>query len=167
MKGIRWAVVLILAILLVSRTFGAEDFRISSLSKGKKSAAGEEYLFLTTVYRSRSKEASDVEVKFYALLKKGSTETLTVGSQSFSEVKKGRHEVIMVIKPSHLKSYGMVKKMRVEVWHDEELVASKTKPSLGKKKKKKERWWEEGEEKNIIEPGQDIINLIEEIDRLD
>lgn len=169
MKGIKWAVVLILANFVFSQAFGAEDFSISSLSKEKKRAAGEDYLFLTAVYKSRPKEVSDVEVKFYVLLKKTSEETLAVGSQSFSEVKKGKHKVIMVIKPpeesSDVKSYGRVKKMRVEVWYDEELVASKTKPQSSKRKmkKKKYRWWEQGDEENILEPGEDLLKLIKEI----
>ncbi len=164
MKWIKWITVIILTNFLLSQAFGREEFYIASMLKEQKRATGDIYLFLKTVYKSNPREVSDVEVKFYALLKKGSKETLAEGSRTFSGVKKGRHEVIMVIKPSYFKSYGRVNKMRVEIWSDEELMASKTKPSLGKKKK---AWWEEGERKSIIEPGQDIIKLIKEIERLD
>ena len=164
MKGIRWAVVIILANFLFSQAFGGgEDFSISSLSKKEKRVKRDRYLLLTAVYRSRPKKASDVKVKFYTLLKKGSKEILAEGSQSFLEVEKGKHEVIMVITDSHLKSYGSVKKIRVEIWYDEKLVASETKPSLGKKKK----WWEKREAKNIIEPGEEIMKLIERIKDLE
>ena len=118
----------------------------------------EDFVFIRVKYRCRLKTAQDVELRVYALLGRGRKEKVASGGVKLAEVERGYHLQTFMITPSHTTSYGTPRKLRVEIWYNDRLAASKTKPRI------KQKWWER-ETMGIIVQSDDKIEKLMRDDR--
>ena len=123
-----------------------DDFSFKQVTTSKK----KRYLLIKAKFKTTLKEAKEIKIKFYAQKKKKTA----VGEKTKYDLKKNRiYLETGVIIPADLKIMkGTPAKYRVEIWYEDELAASITKP----KSSEKEKWWEAEEVMSLIKTDTDV-----------
>ena len=145
--------VLIPTLVLVSIASWRADSKPAFDVKTLADREHEDFVFIRVKYRCSLKTAQDVELRVYALLGRGKKEKAASGSVKLAEIERGYHLQTFMMTPSHTARYGTPRKLRVEIWYNDRLAASKTKPRI------KEKWWKR-ETMDIIVQSDDRIEKL-------
>ncbi len=111
------------------------------------------FAFIRIKYRCNLTKAKTADLKIYALLKKGRDEKIASGTFSFNEIEKGSHKEVFMISSIYIREHGSPRALRAEIWYQDKLYTTKTKPPSSIKKK----WWEKDTE--------DMMNIITRSDK--
>lgn len=130
-------------LLFCSVPYGSGETKPSLEIRSVQSSVKKDFVFIEVKYKCNLKRIRDVELKIYALLKKGREEKIASGSFRLIEVEKGTDKKHFMIMSDYVKEYGKPRGVRVEMWHEDRILISETKP------RPKEKWWK-GETINII-----------------
>ncbi len=114
------------------------------------SSVRKNFAFIHVKYKCNIKKVETVELKIYALLKKGRDEKLVLGTFSLNEIDKGRHKEAFMISPTYIREYGRPRALRAEIWYQDKIYATETNPHSSLKQK----WWKK-----------DAINIIKQSDK--